>query len=78
MPASPTRRRSNRDSTARRPARPETRPVNRRFGTLGPAHHATTRNGSRGSDFHVAPQSRLVPPITSSMPPQEMANARAK
>ena len=41
---------------------------------------AVSTNGSRGSDFQVVPEIPVVLSMTKtrSMPPQEMANARAK
>src|SRR5688572_6640989 len=72
-----TLHRSNRESNLRRPARPETRAVNRSPAMLGPASIATTKNGSRGSDCHVVPDIPSSPP-TASRPPHEIANVSAK
>jgi hypothetical protein len=74
----PTRHLSNRENNWRKPVRPPTMPVNRMQARLGPATVARYVIGKSLAISSGGAGNLPGPPMTSSTPPHEMANVRAK
>src|SRR5215208_5195468 len=74
----PTRHLSNLDPSSRNAVHPPVRPVNRSPARLGPATVTRYTAGNSLVVSSAVPGIAPTPPMIRSMPPHEMANARAK